>query len=71
MIETRIRKQGNSFIVTIPRDAMEHYQLADGDEIAFTPTKIEKRYVLEPELQAAVERIVKEHREALDYLADR
>lgn len=71
MIEAKIRKQGNSFVVTIPREEMEQYHLAEGDEIAFTPSRIEKHYALDPELQATVERIVKEHRAALDYLAER
>lgn len=73
MIETRIRKQGNSFVVTIPREQMERYRLADGDEIAFVPSRIEttRNYVLEPELQALVEQILVEDREALDYLAER
>lgn len=71
MIESKIRKQGNSYVVTIPRDQMEYYHLSDGDEIAFTPTRVEKRYALRPELRALVTRIVEEHREALEYLADR
>jgi putative addiction module antidote len=71
MIEARIRKQGNSFVVTIPRDEMERYHLTEGDEIAFAPTRIEKSYVLSPELAALVDQVIEEDREALEYLADR
>lgn len=71
MIEAKIRKQGNSFVVTIPRDEMERYQLSDGDEIAFTPARIEKRYTMRPELRTLVARIVEEDREVLEYLAER
>jgi putative addiction module antidote len=71
VIEAKIRKQGNSFVVTIPREKMEHYHLAEGDEIAFAPSKVERRYAIRPELRSLVARIVEEHREALEYLAER
>jgi putative addiction module antidote len=70
MIQGKIRKQGNSFVVTIPRDEMEHYHLTEGDEIAFTPTKKETRYVLRPVVQEAVDRVLRDHQEGLKYLAD-
>ncbi|MGC4192085.1 MAG: hypothetical protein QM589_13110 [Thermomicrobiales bacterium] len=73
MIETKIRKQGNSFVVTIPREQMEHYSLADGDEIAFAPTKIETRkdYLLDPEMQKILDGILDEYKDVLVYLAER
>jgi putative addiction module antidote len=71
MIEAKVRKQGNSFVVTIPREEMERYQLSEGDEVAVALTKLEKRAVLRPELQAIVSDILRDHRDALEYLADR
>jgi len=71
MIEAKVRKQGNSFVVTIPKEEMERYQLAEGDEVALTLTKLEKRAVLRPELQEIVSRLIQEHKDALEYLADR
>lgn len=71
MFVTRIQRLDDTYFIEIPAEEMDRLHLAEGDEIAFTPTKIEKRDGLEPELQGAVERIVKEHREALDYLAER
>lgn len=76
MIETRIRKHGDDFEVTIPAEAMEQYGLAEGDTIVFTPSKIawvngEKRYLLSPEHQAIADRVLEEHRDALLYLADK
>ena len=70
MIQGKIRKQGNSFVVTIPRDQMEHYHLSEGDEIAFTPTKRETRYVLRPAVQQALDRVLRDHQEGLKYLAE-
>ncbi|MGI8403156.1 MAG: AbrB/MazE/SpoVT family DNA-binding domain-containing protein [Thermomicrobiales bacterium] len=71
MIEARVRKQGNSFVVTIPKEEMETYQLVEGDEVAVTLTKLEKRAVLRPELQAIVSQVLRDHKDALEYLADR
>ena len=71
MIEAKVRKQGNSFVVTIPKEVMERYQLEEGDEVALTLTKLEKRAVLRPELQEIVSRLIREHKDALEYLADR
>ena len=71
MIQGKIRKQGNSFVVTIPRDQMEHYHLSEGDEIAFTPTRMETVPVLDPKLQKIVDNILVEYKDALEYLAER
>lgn len=71
MIQAKIRKQGNSFVVTIPREAMERLELEEGDQIAFQPTKLETRAVLRPELRAAWERIWERNEEGFRYLADR
>jgi len=71
MIQGKIRKQGNSFVVTIPRDEMEHYHLAEGDEIAFTPTRMETVPVLDPKLQKIAGDIFGEYKEVFEYLAER
>lgn len=55
MIQSKIHEQGNSYVVTIPREAMERYNLHKGDTISFTPNKTEQRFVIRPEVQAALE----------------
>lgn len=71
MIQAKIRKQGNSFVVTIPREEMERLDLEEGDQIAFQPTKLETRAVLRPEIRAAWERTWEQNEEGFRYLADR
>ena len=71
MIQAKIRKQGNSFVVTIPKDEMERLDLHEGDLIAFHPTRMETRAVLPPELQEAFEESWKRNEEGYRYLADR
>ena len=73
MIHAKIREQGNSYVVTIPREAMEQYNLHKGDTITFAPTRTETETVciLAPELELLADDIFEEYRDAFDYLADR
>ena len=73
MIQSKIREQGNSYVVTIPREAMEKYNLHKGDTIIFTPTRAETEtvYLLDPALEKLADEVLDEFREAFAYLADR
>ncbi len=71
MIEAKIRKQGNSFVVTIPKDQMEKLDLHEGDQIAFQPVKLESRIVLRPDLQRALDDSWEQNEAGYRYLADR
>ena len=71
MIPARIRKQGNSFVVTIPKDEMEKLDLHEGDQGAFQPTKLETRAVLRPEVRTAFEESWEQNEAGYRYLADR
>ncbi len=71
MIQSKIREQGNSYVVTIPREAMDKYNLHKGDTISFTPTRTETVYVLDPELEEASDRVFSRFHEAYKYLAER
>ena len=73
MIQAKIREQGNSYVVTIPREMMEKYDLHKGDTVSFTPQKVETeaRYVLSPEMLRIADEVFDEYQDALEYLADR
>lgn len=71
MIQAKIRKQGNSFVVTIPRDEMAKLNLHEGDQVAFQPTKLETRAVLRPEIEKAFEESWARNEAGYRYLADR
>lgn len=71
MIESKIRKQGNSYVVTIPRDAMEQYDLHEGQQIAFTPTRQEMIPVFDPTLQKVADDVFSEYKDVFEYLADK
>jgi antitoxin component of MazEF toxin-antitoxin module len=77
MIASRIRKHGNSYVVTIPREEMEKRGLVEGQLVGFDPIPVELRPVgqerteLRPEVRAAAERVWAKNEAGLRYLAGR
>ena len=71
MIMQQLRKSGNSFIVTIPKDEVERRGWQEGQLLGVQLTELELRPVLGPELGKVVDELLDEHEDALRYLADR
>jgi antitoxin component of MazEF toxin-antitoxin module len=71
MVTAKLRRSGNSFIVTVPRDEVERLQLHEGQLVAVDVHAVEVRPVLSPALQALFDEIFPEIEPALRYLADR
>jgi len=77
MIASKIRKHGNSYVVTIPREEMEARGLAEGQLVGFDPHPVELRPIaqpraeLRPEVRAAAERVWAKNEAGLRYLAGR
>ena len=73
MITAKLRRSGNSFIVTVPRDEVDRLQLHEGQMVAVAVRAMEMRPVLPPDLQAILDELLAdpEHLAALRYLADR
>ena len=57
MIRQKLRKVGNSYVVTIPRSEMEQQQLTEGDVVSVEVRRMELRPTLRPEIR----RILDEH----------
>ena len=70
MIQQQLRKVGNSFVVTIPKDEVERLGLKEGQFLSLDITPMEIRPVLKPELRAAIMETWDEDLEAYRYLAD-
>lgn len=72
MLVEKLRKSGNSYVLTIRREEVERLGLTEGDLVAFTPHKVELRPVIRPEVNAAAGRVRKraDVRDALRYLAE-
>jgi putative addiction module antidote len=70
MVMQKVRKSGNSYVVTIPKDEMERLSLHEGDMVSLDVRKVEYRVQMDPDVRAAFERSLKMHKEDYDYLAE-
>lgn len=71
MIQQQVRKSGNSFVVTIPKEEVERLGLVEGQFVAMHLTPMELRPVLPPNWQEALERAWPWLEPGLQYLKDR
>ena len=71
MIQQRMRKVGNSFVVTIPKDEVERLGLREGQLLGVEITPLEVRPVMRPEVREAFEASWERNEEGYRYLADR
>ena len=70
MITAKLRKSGNSFIVTVPREEVERLGLQEGQMVSVEVHPLELRPALTPELREAFEASWKHSEAAYRYLAD-
>ena len=71
MITQQLRKVGNSYVVTVPKDEVERRGWQEGQLLALQLTALEVRPVLGDDLREAIEERWDRNEEALRYLADR
>jgi len=70
MVIGKIRKVGNSLVVTVPKEMAEELELREGDLVAMDIRKAEVRPVLRPELRKLAEKSWERDKEAYRYLAE-
>jgi antitoxin component of MazEF toxin-antitoxin module len=71
MFVGKLRRAGNSIVLTVPADEIERLGLREGQQVAVELTQVEVRPVLSPELQESVDRLFPAHERAIRYLADK
>ena len=71
MITQQLRKVGNSYVVTVPKEEVERRGWQEGQLLALQLTELEVRPVLGDDLREAIEERWDRNMEALRYLADR
>ncbi|MBI2908869.1 MAG: hypothetical protein HYX92_14595 [Chloroflexi bacterium] len=71
MILGKIRKVGNSLVVTVPREEADALELHEGDLVAMDIQKAEVRPILRPELRKLAEESWEHNKDGYRYLADR
>ncbi len=70
MICQKLRKVGNSYVVTIPKEEVERLQLHEGQLLAVEVQPAEIRLVLSPALRKAFKQSWKWNEAAYRYLAE-
>jgi antitoxin component of MazEF toxin-antitoxin module len=71
MFTQHLRKSGNSYIVTIPKEEVQRRGWQEGQLLAVQLTELEVRPILSDDLREAIEERWERNEEALRYLADR
>jgi antitoxin component of MazEF toxin-antitoxin module len=69
MVTGKLRRSGNSFIVTVPRDEIERLGLHEGQLVTLEVRPAEVRPLLAADLRDAFEVEFERGRDALRYLA--
>jgi antitoxin component of MazEF toxin-antitoxin module len=67
----QLRKSGNSYVVTIPKELVERNGWEEGTYLDVTVTPVEMRPVLAVDLREAMDQTWEDIEPALRYLADR
>ena len=67
----RLRKVGNSYVVTVPREEVEKQGLNEGDLVAVEVRAVEVRPALSPEVRRAFEESWRRNEAGYRYLKDR
>jgi antitoxin component of MazEF toxin-antitoxin module len=70
MFTQQLRKAGNSYVVTIPKDEVERRGWHEGQLLAVQVTELEVRPVLGDDFREAIAERWERNEEALRYLAD-
>jgi putative addiction module antidote len=70
LIQQQLRKVGNSYVVTIPKDEVERLELKEGQILSIEITPMELRPILRPEIREAIRETWEEDLEAYEFLAD-
>jgi hypothetical protein len=69
MIQQQLRKAGNSYVITIPKEEVERHGWSVGDRFAVQLTPLEERPKLSPEIREALEESWAQNEAAYRYLA--
>jgi len=66
----KLRKVGNSYVVTIPKEEVERQHLQDGPLLSIEIRPAEIRPVISPDLRKAFEESWQQNEQAYRYLAE-
>lgn len=70
MLIQKVRRIGNAYVVTIPKDELTRQGIADGDLVIVEVHKVTQTPQMSPEVHAAFERSWQTYTPDYDYLKD-
>jgi antitoxin component of MazEF toxin-antitoxin module len=71
MIKQQLRRSGNSYVITIPKQEVERNGWQVGQRFVVQLTLLQEQPVLRPELQKKLDESWSRHEAAYRYLADK
>jgi antitoxin component of MazEF toxin-antitoxin module len=71
MIYQKLRKVGNSFVVTIPKEEVERLKASEGQLLALSVQRAEMRTVLDDDIREQFEESWKRNEAGYRYLSNR
>jgi putative addiction module antidote len=71
MIYQKLRKTGNSYVVTIPKDLIEKLDLTEGDLLAVQVQPAEVRPVVSDDIRKAFEDSWEDNEDGYRYLSEK
>lgn len=70
MLMQKLRKVGNSYVVTISKEEMERLNLHENDLVGIEVRKLQVTPQLAPAIEAALQRSLDRYKAGYDYLAE-
>lgn len=71
MLLQKVRKVGNSYVVTIPKEEIERLKLSDGDLVGVEVRRMDVKPHMDPDVRAAFDRVFDPNGADYLYLKDR
>ncbi len=71
LLTQKLRKVGNSLVITVPKEEADRLGLSEGDFVGAEVRKMNLRPEMSPEMRVAFERALTAYQEDLRYLAER
>jgi antitoxin component of MazEF toxin-antitoxin module len=71
MVTAKLRRVGNSFVVTVPREEIERFHLSEGQMVTLEVRPVQIRPILANDLREAFDVEFREGQAGLRYLAER
>ena len=71
MTTAKLRRVGNSYVVTIPKEEVERLKLNEGDTLSVEVRRLVLTPEMAPDVRAAVEESCEHDQAAYEYLRDR